>query len=106
MAAVKLVTDAGGVHFDGSNSNIAFGHDVQTAIDFRHARIGSKAIALGELNLEWVVFCVFRRKIFDPEGFAIAFDLIDQLQWNVMMMNVDRTRCIFRVVSRHRRAAG
>src|SRR5919109_684785 len=105
MAAVKLVTDAGGVHFDGSNSDIAFGHYVQTVIDFRHARIGSQAIALGELNLEWVVFRVFRRKVFDAEGFAITFDLIDQLQWNVMMMNVDGASDLA-PAWRNRRAAG
>jgi len=52
-----------------------------------HAGSGS-AVAFGKLDLQWISLSVFGGK-YRRKRFAVAFDLIDELQRNVMMMNVD-----------------
>jgi len=77
------------VHFHTGNADVSFCHYFEAVVDLRHARIRPEATALGKLNLEGIVFGVLRRKVFHAKRFAMGFNFLDQLQWNVMMMNVD-----------------
>jgi hypothetical protein len=52
-------------------------------------RSGRKRLPLGELNLERIVFSVFRREVFHAKRFAVRFYFLDQLERNVVVMNVD-----------------
>src|SRR5215510_6514459 len=89
MAAVQLVADAGSVDFHRCDTDIALGHHLEAIIDLSHPWIGIEAVALWKSDLERIVLGILWRKVFDSERLTVAFNLVDQLRRNVMMMNVD-----------------
>src|SRR5262245_33644680 len=89
MAAVQLVADAGSMDLHCCDTDIALGHHVEAIIDLCHAGIRIEPIALWKLDLERIVLGIFWWKVFDAERLTVAFNLVDQLRRNVMMMNVD-----------------
>src|SRR5262249_46247819 len=87
--AVQLIADAGRVDFHRCDTNIALGHHVEATINLSHAWIRIEAVALWKSDLERIVLSILLRKVFDSERVTVAFNLVDQLRRNVMMMNVD-----------------
>lgn len=77
------------MNFDCGDGNMALCHRFEGVGDLSHARIGIQPVAVGKSDLERVILRGFRRKIFYTERFAVAFNFVDQLRRNVMVMNID-----------------